>query len=563
MNRHTLIVRPRGALLVGGGGALTPHLDVAQVRDADGVPRIPATAIRGAIREQAERLARDAGADVSALFGERGRAGRVRIGDAVIPPALDAARAAFAHGEGYDVRHGATRSRETALCAPDALYRREAIAADDGALRFEATVEFDALDAAAERLLRGAVHAVHAIGYGRTGGLGAVALTLEPASAPAPDAPTIPDGDAIAITLRADEPIVIDAAPEGDATIPAPVLRGALVAAVARARGVDPRRDLADDDAVGPVAFDPATCLRIGDAAAAPRRARTTVVCPQCPTDAPHFDTLVRDFVACRIADAGGRVRVDARCPRCGTVPSTDGTAQADATARRRLVVSQGLDRVRGTPGEPVVRGAYDAGARFVATIGRVDDGGRAFLRDAAAAGLRIGRGRNRGFGRVTIESCVAVEDTPIAERLDAFDRAVRDAADATARACGVAEAVPPLGRRFVAVTAHTDVVVAGGDDAESAWLAALAIDGATVGAGSVRVKRLAGHDGFRGQRKPVRAAIAAGSVMLLEIDTPLESLADALAARERDGIGDARDEGFGAIRFSDPAHLPGWRTTT
>ncbi len=564
MTRHTLVVRPRGALLVGGGGALTPHLDVAQVRDDDGVPHIPATALRGAIREQAERLAREAGADVSSLFGEPGRAARVRIGDAVIPPALDATRDAFARGEGYTVRHGATRTRETGQCLPDAHYRREAIDGGAADLRFEATVDVDTLDPAAERLLRGAVHAVHAIGFGRSGGLGAVALTLESAPPATPTAPAIPEHDAITITLRAEEPIVIDADSRGAAAIPAPVLRAALIAAVARARGTDPRHDLADDDAVRPVAFDAATCLRIGDASTAAPRAHTTVVCTQCPADPPALDTLVRDFVAGRIADAGGRVRLDARCPRCGTAPSTDGAAPHGDAARRRLVATQGIDRVRGTPGAPVVRTAFDRGTRFVARIGRIDDAGRAFLRDAASVGLRVGRGRNRGFGHVAIESCAVVDDTPLAERLAAFDRATRDAIDGAAGTCGVAEAAPPLGRSFVAVTASTDVIVAGdATDAESAWLAALGLDGATIGAGSVRTTRTTGYDGFRNRQKPVRTAITAGSVLLLELDASLESLVDALAARERDGIGDVREEGFGAIRFSDATHRPGWRTTT
>lgn len=210
-----LRVKVRTSLLI--GGQTSPVLvDAATARYPSGLPIIPASALKGALRIEFERIARlaqecgiidkepavcDAVIPDSAcgrgekpciacqLFGTPGAEGKLRFHDAkIIDNTLVCLFVKEREGTekpetplpaGYDVRPGVAIGRSRKTAAERMLFISEALTPFLPNCIFEAEVEGDNVSKLEERLLRQAVQLLTAIGGDKSRGLGQVEASLE------------------------------------------------------------------------------------------------------------------------------------------------------------------------------------------------------------------------------------------------------------------------------------------------------------------------------------------------------------------------------------------------
>lgn len=592
---ETLEVRLKGGLLLGGGGSR--ELNDATLRDARKEPFIPASALKGAIREQLIRLCGpEKKAMVDAIMGAEGHeercgggSARIYLSDARLGDKKTAKR--FHDGYGYMLRIQVSIDRQARRAAHERLFHREIIAPVVDGLLFDADIDASRLDAEQRRYFNAAVRAVFALGAARTSGLGYVDMRLVPGkNGKRDEGPAeIAEASDIDLILEAVDPLCLGSDRFDDnlhttlESIPASALRGAVFTAAFEQRGVAEVLGEADPD-FRELALDPDTCVRFGDAAPIPKNAETSPgataftlrTCKYHGAEHGVADSLVRSFVQFELARRGVFVVPDDGCPRCfETQPNA---ARPDAVSRtvaagrrpgspepeRRVVTRVGLDAesARGKDGLLFSLELLERGTRFAARVANLGPAGRELLRDAALRGLRVGHGRGQGYGRVKIVKARAAADVPLAERLRSLDDTVRDLLAASA------ELAPDLASategHYLAATLITDLVpvAEASDNAEEAFLAGLGLAGAEIVYAQVRTGQRGGYDTRQGTFRDYAPVVRSGSVLLLRLaQTFDDALVEGLAALERRGIGARREEGFGWVRFSDDIHQPGWRT--
>jgi CRISPR-associated protein Csx10 len=580
---HALTVTLQGALLVGGAGQRSNVL--LCLRGSDGAPYIPASALKGAIREQLVRIG--GGAQADAILGcapggaaPRRRDGgttRVFIGDARLVSASDA-------GRDFRVRSSVSIDRRTGRAADERLFSREVFDPLEPAV-FQADVDVSLLDGAQQAWFRAAVQAVFAIGAGRSVGLGAIELALVEAPVPArSELAWDAAGDDLVLWLEALEPLCLGVSRSGAGGgnfrptldfIPASTLRGALVAAAMARRGLA-QVDQSGDALFRRLLLEPKTCLRISDAApvalvgvALPTRAPFSLrSCKAEPGQHGHGDTLVETWLVDALARQGRYVLAADTCgvEGCGERRVRAGDWVSAAEVRKRVMTRVALDARtgRGEDGQLFSLETVEAGTRFAARVRNVDADGHDLLKDAACQGLRVGRGRGQGYGRVRIEALTRFEDAvPLHQRVADLDVELRG----LERCLG---ADPPAGG-YVVATLQTDLCpppsIPSGATAEGVFRDALRLDGARALCGSVRAGQRGGYDTRASAEsdadtpKAFAAVVRAGSSLLLALPRGLDAdVVQRLEDLERRGLGERREEGYGSVRFSDPLHRPGWR---
>ncbi len=581
--RQTLVVRLQGALLLGGAGQRANLL--LCLRGSDGAPYIPASALKGAIREQLTRLHDRSLADTilgcapdrSGPVPRRRDGGttRVFIGDARLAP--EQAHEAR-NGRGFLLRSSVSIDRRTGRAADQRLFSREVFDPAEPAV-FRADVDARLLGDDERASFRAAVHSVYAIGSGRSVGLGAVEMSLEDA-APSEAQATLPGDTDLVLWLEAVEPLCLGFTRSGRSNfrptldfIPASTLRGAIASAALAGRGAA-EVDQSGDPTFKSLLLDRDTCLRFSDAlptdatpdagATLPRRAPFSLrSCKAEPATHGHIDTLVQSWL---VEESARRGLLLAPSDDCGCEGCGERAAQAkdwlDAVApRKRVVTRVGLDPAtgRGLDGQLFSLETIEPGTRFVARVRNVDADGRRLLEDAARHGLRVGRGRGQGYGRVRVVAVTAGSESPsVSVRVATLDRELRMLA-----AC-----VPGLDAAgaYLVATLQTDLCPLPGSTglAESAFLEALGLDRPQVLAGSVRAGQRGGYDTQAAAvdtPKAFASVVRADSTLLLALPRALgDDDLRRLEHLERHGIGARREEGYGSVRFSDPVHLPGWR---
>lgn len=215
--RWTLKVKVRTSLLI--GGQTSPVLvDAATARYPSGLPIIPASALKGMLRIEFERLARLAqerhllhtppvcdGSDpertcgrkdpsqrciACRVFGTPGGEGKLRFHDATL---IGNWRRVFVRereepskpeqptGIGYDARPGVAINRRRRVAAERLLFMAEALTPFLPECAFEASVEaLEELSPEEERLLRAAAEGlVTGVGGGKSRGMGHIQVSLE------------------------------------------------------------------------------------------------------------------------------------------------------------------------------------------------------------------------------------------------------------------------------------------------------------------------------------------------------------------------------------------------
>ena len=589
-------VRLKGALLLGAGRSREIH--DTTLRRPGGEPYIPASALKGAIREQLVRLEGELeGEEVARrILGGQGyrqevdprgkpqepdvaeRPGggstRVYLGDAELEPQV---AATFRHGLGYTVRPQVSIDRRGRRAAEQRLFQRQVVGSPGVALVFRAPVDLSLLDPEDRRWFEAAVRAVFALGSSRSRGLGWVELALV-AAAPQGEAPRpikIPEATALEVVFETLEPLSLGELPFVGNFQPtldylaASTVRGAVVTAAMHHRGVT--ADRRSDPAFKALVLDPETCVRFGDAvpqgepsAAGPRVAPLSARIGKYGREkAGVNDTLVRDYVQQLLAERGvfrparDEVVVDSGKAELAARP---GRWLGAVAPHRRVMTRLALEPVsaRGLDGALYSVELLERGTRFVATVSNVGPEARQLLADAAAVDLRAGHGRGQGYGRLRIVDVRPRQEEPLAERLEAFDAFVRRQIASAAEA--PATELASLGGRYLAALLVTEMIPGdgAGQGAENAFHAALGLAGSRLLHAEVRAGQRGGFDTAKGQPRPFVPVVRAGSVLLLSVPAFAAETVTRLDALERHGAGEDRDRGFGAVRFSDPIHRQG-----
>lgn len=574
---YYLLVRLRGGLRFAGGP------DAPAGRRPDGLPFLPATALKGALREQAGRLLGPAVANH--LFGSEGPGPGPRDQDAPAPPRSrwlfsdgellgETARAAFAAGAGWDLRPQVAIDRRLRRAANQMLAMHE-IVAPFGDLVFLSRCELHDLSAEERAALPGLVAAVFALGAGKSGGLGAVVCELRDeknllaefgeqaalalARWQAPEV-LLPEAEEIELIFEALEPLCLGGErPLGNfrptlSYLPASALRGALATALAEAlreEGGALGNDLAER-----LFLDPHTALRFrdgwpGEAGPPPL---STLVCKKHGADHGEIDGLLRSALLRRLEDEGHFVAPPLACKVCGSRLRAAGPP----AARRRVISRVGIERstAKAAEGQLFSLETLQPGSVFYSRVGALDAESRQLLGKALARGLRIGHGRGQGYGRLAARAR-PVAPLPLRARLERFDAEARSRFAALAAFSGTPEPGPGL---LFTVTLESDLAPGGAAASaglEEALLAALELPGEVrLLAGETRAGRRGGWDDLEGWHKTQRQVLLAGSTLLLHSGLGLAELLPTLAELERRGAGVGTAEGLGWVLFSSPRHL-------
>ncbi|MEM9553455.1 MAG: RAMP superfamily CRISPR-associated protein [Acidobacteriota bacterium] len=595
--RHRLNVYLEGGLLI--GGKTSDGRRVHTMVDREGRPIIPGSTLKGVIRHAYERLFPDGSSD--ALFGmpgfepfatpgedaslavTTGRVCKLSIGDARV--AIDSASSKMLVDKpqvAIDPDTGRARDHR--------FFVRRTVAPFAG-LCFEATMVLDALDADETRRLDAAIASVFALGAGRSAGLGRVHIERLVGQGVGEQGRALvevgeslaPGGGEWLLDLVAEEPLNLGTERllgnyyPSRREIPARTLRGAIVTAALRRRGI--RRDLSEAPAFHRLILDPETCLRFGDArpvAQDDRSSRLRLPRPaprslrRCKHAAHHAgqsrtlqrptDTLLESYLRLLAARHGVHAGSVAGCAVCG-MPMRRVDRDLDGTVPRRSFRTRvRIDQRTGRAEEGYLFAVelVAPGTRFRARLGALDDDALHLLEDAAAAGLFVGHGRGQGYGRMRI---VGLRPAPpprlLEQRVAAFDTRVERALERLARLKQVPRDALDAPAHHVALTLRSPLVLVPdrGLRLEAAALEMLDLgDGVRIVDSDLTVTQRSGWNALADRPKAVEPALAAGSVLLVGTDRPPESLLERLRAIEARGAGQRREEGYGWVDIGDPA---------
>lgn len=225
-------------------------------------------------------------------------------------------------------------------------------------------------------------------------------------------------------------------------------------------------------------------------------------------------------------------------------------------------VVSQRLSPARrARAGDAAYRQALAPGRSFAGVVAFTDDATADLVtRELAPSGatLWVGSDRSRGLGATAVRGWERIEPldngdarrTRLEERLRAL--------------CEQVGAPTPEGGRYAALTLRSPAILRdafgryrqGLDGATLAALCGLPAEAVALRQAFVGTTTVEGWNAALGLPKPDALALAAGSCWLVRIDGDADAgLDEALTRLERDGMGERREEGFGAVTSADPFH--------
>ncbi len=266
-------------------------------------------------------------------------------------------------------------------------------------------------------------------------------------------------------------------------------------------------------------------------------------------------------------------------CPRCGEPMDhfagyyrrNDILNAMVATGKQevRLQIHIGIDREAGTAqeGAHYNQQVFDEGMIFWGAVKLFDDSlvgtFENFIRDVGTTGLvRVGTGRTRGMGKVSIEAIesnieLQVRRTDFAARLQSFNaQLLENAAHWGLKDC--------QHNYFFVLTLHSPLILSdeflryrGTLDADVlSELLKIPLEGLEHVYHCASIKRVMGWQELWGTPRMNEYAIDSGSVFLFRCVTPpAPPVIDALFQLEEQGIGKRRAEGFGRVCISDPFH--------
>jgi CRISPR/Cas system CSM-associated protein Csm3 (group 7 of RAMP superfamily) len=596
IRRAQILVHLEGSLLIGGYASTTGDFDATTAAAADGTPIVPASTLKGALREACTRLARVDGDDkactieqpcrgeclVCQLFGgpgsgarevlaaseiSAGRLGGLFLGDAR-PAADGGAVTTAALRRSLRRRPGVGIDRHTRSAVPQVFYEREVL--DAPGQTFVAALRAEGVAPAAWDLFERAVRLVSGIGNSRSRGLGRVRLELGPAG-PEVSGHAFPQrapehGGAV-LELEALEPLLLGNLPSMSSLLEAlpfiagSALRGALGTAAAR---------LGTGARFQEVFVEDRSCLLLSDAFAIPERGaplpfpvpRSSLACKHekrsdhdGKSARPRDGLLALALAPWLLETCGGSVDVP-RCavPGCGSPLRSARGFHPPAEPVRRVITRLARDLYTGSAMTEMLYTTtpFEPGTCFAGTVGRLTPRALEALHALAGEEIRIGRGRSRGQGLVKI----TVRDDPgalgpaaVKRRLDAYAKHAAEALSLLGRAAKLDD---PGGA--IAVLARTDVAgsppgapdairaaLYGGDASRARLVAAAQAPGARSGWSD-------GHAGETAGQRELCPVVLAGSAWLFVHERGVAPDAERLARLETEGIGEHRELGLGRL---------------
>lgn len=588
MSAFELICRfPRGSVLIGGHAAVPAGVHAVHARLADGRPFLPASALRGALRESLEGLLRADGQPACAggdgvmpaegaaaapvpctlADGWPCRACRLFGGGRPTLPEGERMFSGLVLGEAHPAdeghvdwqsRFGVAIDRRRRSAADKMLVRR---LVPEAGLAFRATGRLTASKNSLREDLEAAVRATTHLGSGRSGGFARVEMELrwiKHAAAPATVIDPLPPGDSveIAFALAAPAamgvPIALGNFRDTRRCIPGSALRGAIGFALAEALPDpnDPDFQALVDPDTGAI-FDFA--YHVDDVGTAGLPGPWPLTVQACKTHAEHgvVDTLLDRIAVQGIASFADvrSLKASHTCPTCGgPLGGTGSSRRARKQPPVQIVTRVGMDRRRSSARDGALfsYAQLASGACFVGQIRRIPERSRAHLARALAGPLSVGRARSLGWGTLTrMRVAAALPVTSVEERARSFDAAL---------AARLGKAHPRV-QRLVPFTLLSPLVVeTDEDDGTAALEAAL---GVPVRAWPVVARRFdleRGWDQRTGPREVVRVA-RAGSVFVAELPEGQRwsEVLPALTRLEAGGAGGRTRMGFGRVICFDP----------
>lgn len=584
MRHFQLEVRfPAGSILVGGYSATPKWIDAIHAADQADRPIIPATALRGALRESLEAVLR--GNHLPACQGGTGQMPGTTNAKPV-PCQLDQGKPCVACRL-FGLQRGTLHSGERFFSA---LILGAASLGDDESVRWQhsphVSISRSSRSAEDERLfnyrvpclidqkmmacgyllddglhkeLEASVRATTHIGGGRSRGQARVDLTLHWSEGTEATPPVPPsDQDAwVRLTLKSPAAIgsqtVDNNVRDSRAEIPGAMLRGAIGFALAKGL-VDPDHDralqslvAADTGAQFGFLF-PTTNDEAQGKSCAPWPI-TAKACKFEPTKHPVVDTVFeRIAVALLQTPAQARQlnqRVHMKCAEPGCNGPLRGAKGNRSTFRRtdvRLITRVALDRDTGSAadGKLFSQVLVESGTRFEGAIRNVPPQSQALLASAAAQPLFIGRGTSAGWGQATLEFLSPPSGKSLTDRGEYFREQLHEFLHAVGVSTDKIE-------RYVPVTLLSPLWPSNAQSDEQTIEQAL---GGKVTRWVCKARRFAIDGGWdqRAGELFTGQVVAAGAVFVAELSSPWPECLAELQACERHGVGLRRHQGFGQL---------------
>lgn len=599
MRRFKLTISARGSLLVGGGN-VPDGLHGAHVVGHDGRPIVPASALRGALREMLEALLR--GADRKACEAGFGHEpGTPSTDDSPGPCALDdggpcvpcrlfgggrekvaagardfsslvlgdgvLAEATGAHP--WMLRPGVAVGRSHRSAAEDRLFLRRTTAT--GAVFVaEGWLRDDALSRHLDATVRATTH----VGSGRSRGTARVDMALDWCDSTAEAEESLPEGDlVIRVTLRSPTILGVPLAQinlrDTRREVPGSALRGAVGFALANALA-EPDHDAGFAALVherSGARFGFLSLIDRGPPSSAPagRLPLTSQVCKLHEIKHGLHDDLLDRIAVALLDSVDGAEGVHqglgaSQCVRCkGPLRGARGFRRFSGEVRVRVVTRASMERAPSSVREGALftEVYLEPGAVFEGTLRSIPDEGRKALAQALGSTLSIGRARGAGRGLASVELVKAPPREPVTVRGERFDAAL----EKHLRRCKL-----PLDRvgELVPLTFLSPCVPASSGEDEhrgDEWgtFSASLPEKLRSARPVVRVRRFVREGSWDQRSGTMHAwqAMAAGAVYVLALPrgTHWRELVDAIDAVEREAVGERRHQGYGEVYAFDPIH--------
>jgi CRISPR-associated protein Csx10 len=566
---------------------------------------IPATAIRGALRESLESLLRGAkqpacsGGDgrgtprddkqesdpinankqdeaisvcrckACLLFGtqrdkldvgERAFSGLI-LGDARLPPRNDKRddkETEGKEGPSWGIRPGVGVARKRRAAEDQRLFMQKVPLAGDEPFIATGTLRQPEL----QSLLVAAVTATKYIGAGRSRGMARVDLSLEWTEPSPVELPSFPsEGDVhIRVTLRSPAivgiPVISGNVRETRHVIPGSAVRGAVGFALAEALPdpSDPAfQSLVAEDKTQFGYLVPANKTPPSIIGPLPITAAT---CKREKDQHGIIDTLFDRLAIQCISSPEEAERVwqhRVQACRCGAQLRSASGFRGAASVPTRTVTRVAMDRARGAARDEMLfsQEMIEPGTSFEGTIRNIPPEGRERLKQALTLPLSLGRGRSAGYGQVDVSACSVPKPDALRNRGESFQNAL------AAYLANVNLSLPGVDvSHLVPITLLSPLSAGQPADAESvADGSALLLSKLHAKSCFLSVRRFVREGGWDQRTGRMHAfwATAAGGVFVLNLGRDWRSAVQILEGLESQGIGERRCQGYGQLLCFDP----------
>jgi CRISPR-associated protein Csx10 len=579
MTTWRLTLTPETCVAIGGYTASWLS-DKATARDERGFPLIPATAVKGALRIEAERLFTDTGLDlVRKLFGAKG-SGRalLRFTDARFQgnayQLFEGQEAGLVPG--YQRRVGVAISRKTRTVQSERLFDWETTAQfmtkEDASFVAEVTCPDSSDDECSslfDRLGKALAITGLCIGSGKTRGMGQFSVSIRKLDSSMPVRPVLPaTANDYLVRLVPEEQFRVSRLKprqflmETADYIPGATLRGAIAQAIGfGSDGLFDRLFNKTSVRFGPL-------YPAGDSEALPRpvpfSARTCKVYPGLKLNRGQKGKLGErehgfgDILLFRLCnpEAG-----DPKCPLCQrdlkplegyyygsgeyltVVQPETHLATKLAVSRTRLAAEIGEMYSCESLASQVLYSKQSKAKARGCFVGRLTGASEDDFRAIAQLGhVFIGGAAGRGFGKMELK---LLEDNPS----PSLDERLQDLADAVAK-----NGLKTNGRTWFTLDIESDLVLPYGQSLRSLLKKALG-DDLEVPAAFVRQGYAGGYNAAIGMPKDLMPAVLAGSCIACSVPASTDNLNEKLEELESSGLGLRRHEGYGRIIVCDEFH--------